>query len=62
MEEQIIKIETAKLAKEKGFTCQSDDCYWSYLNPNGMATQYDEKSCVLVSTQSLLQKMVESSS
>lgn len=56
MKEQLISFETAKLAKEKGFKCNSSDCSWAYLNTNGMAMSYDEKSCVLIPTQSLLQK------
>ena len=56
MKEQLVEFETAELAKEKGFLCNSEDCHWSYLNENCMAMQYDEKSCVLVPTQSLLQK------
>jgi len=58
MKDQLIKFETAKLAKEKGFLCDLADCQWSYLNENGMSMQYDEKSCVLRPTQSLLQRFI----
>lgn len=56
MKEAIITSKTAKLAKEKNFTCNPNDCGWSYLEEHGMAMQYDEKTCVLRPTQSLLKK------
>lgn len=56
MTDQLITLKTAKLAKEKGFTCNPSDCNWTYLHENGMAMQYNEKTCVLIPTQSLLQR------
>lgn len=56
MEDQRVSVETAKLAKAKGFTCNSYDCHWIPINENSMAMQYDPKTCTLIPTQSLLQK------
>ena len=52
----LVSFDNAILLKEKEFACSSDDCYWSYLEPNMMAMQYDESTCVLMPTQSLAQK------
>ena len=56
MQDELVGLEVALLAKEKGFTCKIQNCAWKYLDENCQAMRYDEKTCVLIPTQSLLQK------
>ena len=56
MEEQIVNLETAKLAKEKGFDCNTGKSYMS----NGIIFEHEivkhDKHFPFAPTQSLLQK------
>ena len=56
MKDELVTIETAKLAKEKGFNW-GEKCYFD-INPNSQAMCYSETnpSHFLMPTQSLLQK------
>jgi hypothetical protein len=55
MEEQLIKFDTAKLAKEKGFDCKSNFYNW-YGSDKILNQMYDLENIILAPTQSLLQK------
>ena len=62
MQEEIIKFETAKLAKEKGLKQKAIEIGFSYYKPDGeklKITEYSTefvKYCIPYSTQSLLQR------